>query len=102
MESSGMSDPYTILGLARGCDEADVRRRYLELVRQHPPDRAPERFVEIHQAYEKLRDPVVRVESKLFDLESGGSMATIIADVRHRLRTARIPTPTLLSLAERS
>jgi DnaJ-class molecular chaperone len=48
----------------------------LELVRQYPPDRAPERFVEIHQAYEKLRDPVVRVESKLFDLESGGSMAT--------------------------
>ena len=70
------------------------------MVRQYPPDRAPERFAEIHQAYEKLRDPVVRLESKLFDLESASTMAGIIADVRRRLRTARIPTQTLLSLAE--
>lgn len=96
-----MSDPYTILGLPRDCGEGVVRRRYLELVRQYPPDRAPERFTEIRQAYEKLRDPVVRVESRLFDLESGGTMAGIIAEVRQHLRTRRVPTQTLLSLAER-
>ncbi|MGA2032282.1 MAG: J domain-containing protein [Thermoguttaceae bacterium] len=95
-----MSDPYAILGLAPGCGEADVRRRYLELVRQYPPDRAPERFVEIHGAYEKIRDPVVRLESTLFDLESIDTIAGVIADVRRRLRTARIPTQTLLSVAE--
>jgi DnaJ-class molecular chaperone len=96
-----MSDPYETLGLARGVTEADVRRRYLDLVREFPPDRAPQRFTEIHQAYEKLRDPVVRMESKLFDMESGGTIAEIVADLRRRLRTARIPTKTLLSLAER-
>ena len=95
-----MADPYDVLGLSRGSSEADVRRRYLELVRQHPPDRAAERFTEIHQAYEKLRDPVVRLESTLFDLDSGEMMAGIIADVRQRLRKSRIPTQTLLSLAE--
>jgi len=102
MQRRSLSDPYTVLGLARGCSEAEVRRRYLELVRQHPPDRDQERFVEIHQAYEKLRDPVMRVQSRLFELESGDTMAAVIADVRHRLRKARIPTSTLLSLAERS
>lgn len=95
-----MADPYEILNIARGAGEADIRRRYLELVRRHPPDRDPERFTEIHQAYEKLRDPVVRLESKLFDLESSDTMAGIVADVRQRLRTLRIPTQTLLSLAE--
>ena len=87
--------------MSRGSSEADIRRRYLELVRQYPPDREPERFTEIHQAYEKLRDPVVRMESKLFDLESSETMADIMADVRQRLRKSRIPTQTLLSLAER-
>ena len=81
--------------------EAHIRRRYLELVRRYPPDRDPERFKEIHQAYEKLRDPLLWMESRLFDLESGETMAGIIADVRQRLRKSRISTPTLLSLAER-
>jgi curved DNA-binding protein CbpA len=101
MDDSDRSDPYTILGLAPACDESEVRRRYQELVCQYPPDRAPERFAEIRRAYETLRDPVVRLESKLFDLESYGSMAGILADVRQRVRTARLPTQTLLSLAEK-
>ena len=97
-----MADPYEILGVSHGSSEADIRRRYLELVRQYPPDRAPERFTEIHQAYEKLRDPVVRMTAKLFELESSETIASAIADVRQRLRKMRIPTQTLLSLAEQS
>jgi curved DNA-binding protein CbpA len=95
-----MVDPYQTLGLAHGATEADIRRRYLELVRQYPPDRAAERFTEIHHAYEQLRDPVVRMNSKLFDLESSETLVDIIGDVRRRLRATRIPTETLLSLAE--
>jgi DnaJ-class molecular chaperone len=101
MESCLTHDPYTVLGLARGCDETEVRRRYLELVRQNPPDRAPQRFAEIRRAYEKLRDPVVRVESKLFDLESSGAVGDVLAELRQRLRARRLRTSTLLSLAER-
>ena len=96
-----MTDPYDILGVARDASEAEIRRRYLELVRQYPPDRAAERFTEIHQAYKKLRDPTVRMESKLFDAASGGTIAEIIAEFQRRLRKTRIPTQTLLSLAER-
>jgi DnaJ-class molecular chaperone len=95
-----MSETYAILGLSPGCSEADIRRRYLELVRQFPPDRAPERFAQIRDAYEKLRDPVVRMESMLFDLETPGTIVEIAAEVRRRVRIARIPTQTLLSLAE--
>lgn len=95
-----MADPYEVLGLPRDSGDAEIRRRYLELVRRHPPDREPGQFAAIRNAYDRLRDPVVRMESRLFDLESNESLEAIVADVRRRLRAARIPTQTLLSLAE--
>ena len=39
-----MNDPYETLGLSPDAGESEIRRRYLELVREFPPDRAPERF----------------------------------------------------------
>jgi curved DNA-binding protein CbpA len=95
-----MVDPYVVLQLPSDADEATVRQRYLELVRQFPPDRAPERFVEIREAYESLRDPVRRLEQRLFDIDTRDSLDEIISDVRARLRDERIPVETLLSLAE--
>ena len=94
-----MGDPYEILGVERGASETEIRRRYLELVRQYPPDRAAERFAEIRRAYEDLRDPIVRMRSRLFDL-SDDSIGEILSEVKRRLRSARIPTNTLFSLAE--
>lgn len=95
-----MTDPYQTLGLSANADEAAVRRRYLELVRRHPPDRSPQKFVEIRAAYEQLRDPAKRLESQILGLRPDDSLEQIIADARDRLREGRIPTDTLLSLAE--
>jgi curved DNA-binding protein CbpA len=95
-----MADPYETLGLAAGADDTTVRRRYLELVRQHPPERSPEKFAAICAAYEELRDPVKRLEHRLFQTHNNDSLDNIIADVRARLRSQRIPLDTLLSLAE--
>jgi curved DNA-binding protein CbpA len=97
-----MSDPYEILGLPRSADEAETRRRYLELVRQYPPDRDPSRFAEIRAAYDQLRDPVRRLESQLFRLESGETIAAIAADLRSRLRERlnHLPFDALLAMAE--
>jgi DnaJ-class molecular chaperone len=96
-----VADAYEILGLTRNSSEADIRQRYLELVRQYPPERAPEQFAAIRKAYEQLRDPVERLRTVLFDVGGDDSMPAILADVRRRLRSARIPTQVLLSLAER-
>ena len=100
MESIALLDPYAILGLPRGCDESDVRRRYLDLVRQFPPDRARNVSPRFAGPIEKLRDPVVRLRSKLFDLESSGTIVDLMNDVRRRVRIDRLPTSILLSLAE--
>src|SRR4051794_11161609 len=95
-----MSDPYEVLGLPRHASEEEIRRRYLELVRENPPDRAPERFAAVRAAYDAVRDPIRRLEAQLFEIRSGDSLEAIASDVRARLLGARIPLDTLLALAE--
>ncbi|MDR1546307.1 MAG: DnaJ domain-containing protein [Deltaproteobacteria bacterium] len=59
-------DFYAILGLHIKSDQNQLRQAYLQLARQHHPDRNPgdqtaeERFKSISQAYAILSDPVAR------------------------------------------
>jgi curved DNA-binding protein CbpA len=96
-----MVDPHLVLGVSPDVDEAALRRRYLELVRRHPPEQSPQKFAEIREAYEQLRDPLARLRSQLFQVRGNESLDDVIADLRLRVQAARIPTETLLSLAER-
>jgi curved DNA-binding protein CbpA len=95
-----MTDPHEVLGLGAEADDAAVRERYLQLVREFPPDRAPERFAAIRAAYDELRDPVRRWQRQLFFSRSNDSFEALRADLVNRLRTARVPFDVLLSLAE--
>ena len=95
-----MPDPHAILGLPPTATEADTRVRYLELVREFPPDRAPEKFAEIRAAFDELRDPVRRWEKRIFSLNSSDTLDTLAADLRERLRSARLPVKALLALAD--
>jgi curved DNA-binding protein len=54
-------DYYEILGLTRGADADDVKRAYRKLARKYHPDvskekNAEEKFKEVQEAYEVLRD----------------------------------------------
>jgi curved DNA-binding protein len=65
-------DPYEILGVARDASADDVRSAYRRLARQYHPDvnkepGAEDRFKEVAEAYETLRDPERRAE-----YDSGG------------------------------
>jgi curved DNA-binding protein CbpA len=60
-----MLDPFTLLGVAEDADDAEIRRRYLALVRDFPPDRAPERFQELRAAYDAISDERKRLETKI-------------------------------------
>lgn len=96
-----MNDPYEVLELPPAADESQIRQRYLELVRAHPPDREPERFAEVHAAYEALRDPSKRLMNQIFNLSAKhDSIEQIAADVRKKLRDVRLPLETLLGLAD--
>ncbi|MFV1967655.1 MAG: J domain-containing protein [Pirellulaceae bacterium] len=95
-----MKNPSEVLGVAANADDRTVRRRYLELVRQHPPDQSPERFAEIRAAYDQLRDPVSRLEREIFQVRNDETLEDILADVGHRLRGKRVPVDALLSLGD--
>lgn len=94
-----MTEPHLVLGVAVDADEATLRRRYLELVRENPPEQCPQRFAEIRAAYEQLRDPTERLRRRLFDVQPAGTIDDVIADLRLRVQETRIPNKTLFSLA---
>jgi DnaJ domain len=58
-------DPFAVLGLDENADDDAVKRRYLALVRAYPPDREPERFQALREAYEAVRGQRERLERKL-------------------------------------
>lgn len=60
-----MRDPFTVLGVDETADDAEIRRRYLALVREFPPDLEPERFQDYRAAYEALADERKRLEMRL-------------------------------------
>jgi curved DNA-binding protein CbpA len=54
--------PHEVLGLSASASLDDLRCRYLELVKQFPPEREPERFRKIHQAYSACCDPLTQAK----------------------------------------
>src|SRR5690349_12345721 len=58
MDHSAPADPFQVLGVSRDAGEAEVRARYLELVKQYPPEREPEKFREVRAAYDAAKDPL--------------------------------------------
>lgn len=59
-------NPFAVLGIDESADDAAVRAAYLAAVRKSPPDRDPEGFRRIREAYEAVRDRERRLELSLF------------------------------------
>jgi curved DNA-binding protein CbpA len=64
-----MSDPYQVLGIVRGADDAAVRAAYLAAVRLHPPERDAECFAAVRKAFDAVSSERLRLEHELFDRE---------------------------------
>ena len=48
-------NPYNALGVTLESTDHEIRDAYLRLVRAHPPEREPERFHRIQQAYAQIQ-----------------------------------------------
>ena len=61
-------DPYRVLGVQKDATDAEIKRTYRKLARQHHPDRNPddaaaeERFKAIQAAYDQIGTAAARKE----------------------------------------
>jgi len=70
--------PRSILGVSVDAGEEEIRQAYLKKIRQYPPDRAPEEFERIRDAYETLRDPCARTLAMLRSVDPRAPLQTLL------------------------
>ena len=71
-------DAREILGVGPSAGDEEIRAAYLRLVKENPPDRAPERFERIRDAYELLRDPRRRALQMLLAVDPRAPLVTLL------------------------
>ena len=92
---------YLTLDLAPDASQEEIRQRYLELTRRHPPSRDPERFGRIAAAYEALQDDRSRVRTALFGIAAYSDWELALdALVQARTGTRKAPGLQALLAAE--
>ena len=69
---------WRILELPEGSDDRAIRKAYLRKVRESPPDRSPEQFEEIRDAYQTLRDPRSRAMAFLESVDPNATMVALV------------------------
>jgi molecular chaperone DnaJ len=86
-------DYYEVLGIPRDAGDGDLKRAYRKLAMEFHPDRnggdkrAEERFKEVTEAYEVLRDPQKRAQYDRFGAAGlrGGGFADVHPDLAEAL-----------------
>ena len=81
-------DAGRVLGVNHDATEEEIRAAYVRKVREHPPDRSPEEFERIRDAYNSLRDPRQRMRDSLL---SADPFAPFVLRSNSRGRNASSP-----------
>ncbi len=64
-----MKTPYEILDVDDDADDAQIKKAYLAMVRRYPPERFPDDFQKIYQAYDQIKTKEDRLSHRLFHCE---------------------------------
>lgn len=63
---NSMLNPFDVLNVDEDASDADVKKAYFQMVRQFTPEKHAERFKQIREAYDLLKDPSQRLEAEVF------------------------------------
>jgi curved DNA-binding protein CbpA len=78
-----ISDPYVVLGLVPGADDEQIRAAYVAKLKQFPPDKAPDEFEQVRDAYELLRDRRRRAQHNLFSVNLEAPLESILDGIEN-------------------
>ena len=71
-------DPQNILGVSEDADTEEIRTAYLNKIKKYPPERCPEEFESIRDAYKILSDPGRRMRIVLQSADPEAPLVTLL------------------------
>ena len=71
-------DPYAVLGLEPGAGDEEIRAAYLAKLKLYPPDRTPDEFERVREAYDLLRDRRQRARYMLFAVDPDQPISSLL------------------------
>ncbi|MBP7637640.1 MAG: hypothetical protein KBA18_07170 [Kiritimatiellae bacterium] len=75
--------PYLVLDVPETATDDDVRRAYLQKIRDFPPERTPDEFQRVCDAYALIRTEQDRARLRLFGMpktSSGTKLADLVPE----------------------
>lgn len=101
LTDSAFEEAREALGVSSNATDAELRAAYVEQVRRHPPDRDPEAFERIRDAYDRLRDPRTRAQRVLVSPRPDAPLTEILQGVEKSPRRFVGPDPWIDLLREK-
>ena len=71
-------DPLGVLGIRADANDEEVRSAYLRKVKEFPPDRNPNEFEQVRDAYDMLRDRRQRARHFLFGVDPRARLDSLL------------------------
>jgi hypothetical protein len=71
-------DPNEVLGVPPNAGEEEIRAAYVRKVKEFPPDRSPEEFEKIRDAFETVRDPRTRTRAMLVSPDVNAPLVSLL------------------------
>jgi curved DNA-binding protein CbpA len=90
------ANPFTLLGVSVESTDADIRKRYLELVREFPPEQYAEKSAAVREAYDAVRTLDLRAKYMLYKQGSEDTFESILEDIECKIPRPRPSLATLL------
>ncbi len=71
---------YLTLGVTLEANDHEIRKKYLTLIKQHTPEKSPDRFQQVTTAYEKIKSSRARIRTALFEIiENANTESALLA-----------------------
>ena len=90
----------TTLGIDLDADEQAIHAAYVRQIKTHPPDKDPDTFEQVRDAFQLLRDPLARARHAVLNVDPAAPLVALLDEPHHHYRYVG-PEPWLQAVRER-